>query len=119
MKDKRNAYVTFVMRNDSFIPGALVLTHSIKKYQTQHDLVCLITNSISSQGKSCLEQLYDKVIPVDEIYLEHPNSIGRSDRSVLFTRLQCLRLGANGGLGTDYEKIVVLDADILFLRNND
>lgn len=80
MKEKRNAYVTFVMRNDSFIPGALVLTHSIKKYQTQHDLVCLITISISSQGKSCLEQLYDKVIPVDEIYLEHPNSIGRSDR---------------------------------------
>lgn len=119
MKEKRNAYITFVMRNDSFIPGALVLTHSIKKYQTQHDLVCLITNSISSQGKSCLGQLYDKVIPVDEIYLEHPNSIGRSDRSVLFTRLQCLRLGANGGLGTDYEKIVVLDADILFLRNND
>ena len=119
MKEKKNAYVTFVMRNDSFIPGALVLAYSIKKHRTQYDLVCLITTSISSQGKSCLEQIYDKVIIVDEIYLEHSNSVGRSDRSVLFTRLQCLRLGSDGGLGTNYEKIVVLDADIMFLKNND
>lgn len=119
MKEKKYAYVTFVMRNDSFIPGALVLAHSIKKHQTAYDLVCLITNSISSQGRLCLEQIYDKVVIIEEIYLEHSNSTGRCDRSVLFTRLQCLRLGADGGLGLDYDKIVVLDADILFLKNND
>ncbi|MFW6287572.1 MAG: glycosyltransferase [bacterium] len=118
-KSKKYAYVTFVMRNDSYIPGALVLAYCLQKQYTSADLVCLITDDITKKGKEALGSLYDHVVLVDEIFVEHRNSHQRQDRPYLFTRFQALCLGEDGGLGFDYDKIVVLDADIMPLCNYD
>lgn len=115
----QNAFVTFVMRGDSFIPGALVLGYSLQNQGTMADLVCLVTHEVSESGKFALKEVFNHVIEIDEIIIENSLSKGRSDRPYLFTRLQALRLGIDGDLGFSYEKIVLLDADIMPLSNYD
>lgn len=116
---KKYAYVTFVMRNDSFVPGALVLAYALRKQNTVADLVCLVTSDVSTKARKALSVVYDHVVEISEKTIAHPIAKGRNDRPYLFTRLEALRLGKNGDLGFDYDKIVLLDADIMPLEQYD
>jgi len=107
-----------MMRGDGYLPGALILAYALK-LQTNIDCVCLVTNDISEKAKHALAVLYDDVIVVDELRLSKTASGGRNDRKILPTRFQALRLGADGGLGCNYDKIVLLDADVLPLYDYD
>ena len=113
------AYVTFVMRNDSFIPGALVFAYALRKQQTKHDLVCLVSEEVSEKGIDTLQKLYDKVIVMNELFVPHKDRHERQDRPFLFTRFNAFRLGKDGDFNQSYEKIVLADADILPLKNYD
>jgi glycogenin glucosyltransferase len=113
------AYVTFVMRNDSFIPGALVFAYAMKKQQTKYDLVCLVSEEVSDKGIKALNTLYDKVITMNELFVPHKDRHERQDRPFLFTRFNAFRLGGDGDFKQTYEKIVLADADILPLQNYD
>ena len=115
----KHAYVTFVMRNDSFIPGALVLAYALRRQETHADLICMITKEVTEEGKKSLEVLYDKVIIIDAVYVPHNARHQRQDRPFLFTRFQALRLGKDGDLNQAYEKIILLDADVLPLKYYD
>ncbi|MDI6453761.1 hypothetical protein [Peloplasma aerotolerans] len=108
-----SAFVTFVMRNDYYVPGALVFAYALKKQHVDADIICLITPEISSKAKQALKTLFDDVITTDPIYIYHPMRHGRQDRPYLFTRFQALRLGKDGNLNKGYEKLVIADADIL------
>ncbi|MCF7925173.1 MAG: hypothetical protein K9L26_01455 [Candidatus Izimaplasma sp.] len=113
------AYVTFVMRNDSFIPGALVFAYALRKQNTPHDLVCIVSKGVTEYGKQALKTLYTHVIDMEEVYVAHNNRHERQDRPFLFTRFNAFLLGEDGGYGLDYEKIVLADADVLPIRNYD
>lgn len=115
----KNAFVTFIMMNDSFLPGALMLANSLRKGCYKADILCLVTEKISNEVKEILNIVYDYVVEVDEIYIYHKRRQERQDRPYLFTRFHALRLGSDGGLGFDYEKVVVLDADVLPIKNYD
>lgn len=115
----RYAFVTFVMRNDSYIPGALVLASALKRMGTRADLVCMVTGSVTVQAKQALAVLFDHVVNVDEAVLPHARRQERQDRPFLFTRFNALRLGKDGDLNFSYQKIVLLDADVLPLRHYD
>jgi glycogenin glucosyltransferase len=104
------------MRNDFYVPGALVFAHALRKLHSQADIVCLVTAAVSEEAQDALELVFDRVIEVDEIYISHPRRQERQDRPYLFTRFNALRCGPDGGLGMQYEKIVLADADILPLR---
>lgn len=112
----RFAFITFVMRNDSFIPGALLFAYSLRQQFTQADLVCLVTREVSSTARLALEVLFDRVVEVGEIFIPHKRRQERQDRPFLFTRFQALRSGSDGDLGLNYEKIVLVDADVLPLQ---
>jgi len=43
----KSAFVTFLMLNDSYLPGALMLAYGLRKQETEVDLVCLITEEIT------------------------------------------------------------------------
>ena len=116
---KKNAYVTFVMRNDSFIPGALVFAYALRQQETTADLICMITKDISEEARRSLEILYDDVITIDSFYVPHNDRQSRQDRPFLFTRFQALRLGPDGDLGYQYHKILIADADLLPLKYYD
>lgn len=114
---KRYAFVTFVMIGDGFVPGALVLGYQLKKQLVEGDLICLVTPDVSNEARNSLENIYDDVVEVPYIHIAHKDHTGRKDRPYLFTRFQALRLGRDGDLGFDYDKIVLLDADIMPLSN--
>ncbi len=115
----RYAYVTLLMFNDNYLPGALTLAYGLRQQRAQADLVCLITEDISSEARSALHRLFDRVIEVEKIFVPHRERQARQYIPYVFTRLHALRLGAGGGLGCAYEKLVALDADVLPLRRYD
>ncbi len=112
----RFAFMTFIMRNDSFVPGALVFAYALRRQKTQADLVCMVTKDVTPAARAALEILFDRVVEVEGIFIPHKRRQERQDRPFLFTRFQALRAGADGGLGLRYEKIVLADADVLPLR---
>lgn len=115
----RQAFVTFLMRNDSYLPGALVLAHALRAQETGADLVCMVTPEISTDARRALDLLFDHVVDVDVVYVPHVRRQQRQDRPYMFTRLNALRLGVDGDLGYAYAKLVLLDADVLPLRHYD
>jgi len=113
---RRNAFVTLLMLNDSYLPGALMLAQALRRQQTDADLVCLVAEGPSGEAVRALNVLYDHVVRVPLVYVPHRRRQERQDRPYWFTRWNALRLGPDGDLGYRYEKIVLLDADVLPLR---
>jgi glycogenin glucosyltransferase len=105
------------MRNDSYLPGALLVAYALSKQRVRADLVCMVSEGVTASARRALDQLFDHVVDVEQIYVPHKRRQKRQDRPYMFTRLNALRLGADGGLGFRYEKIVLLDADVLPLKN--
>ncbi len=116
---KKNAYVTFIIRNDSYLPGALVFAYALKKQNTKYDLVCIVSDNISNIAIKSLRILYDEVIVLNELYVTHERRQERQDRPFLFSRFNAFRLGEDGDLGPKYNKIIIADCDLLPLNNFD
>ncbi len=117
----RFAHVTFLLftLNDTYVPAALLLAHALRKQKTQADIVCMVTGNMTRETRSALEMLFDHVIEVEPFFIPHKRRQERQDRPYLFTRMHALRLGSDGDLGFNYEKVTILDADILPLRHYD
>jgi glycogenin glucosyltransferase len=116
---KKNAYVTFIIRNDSYLPGALVFGYSLRLQKTVHDLVCIVSDNISKEAIDSLKVIYDEVIVIDEVYVPHERRHERQDRPFLFSRFNAFRLGKDGDLGYKYDNIILCDCDLLALRKYD
>jgi len=106
------------MGGDGYLPGALVLAYALKM-QTKHDCICLVTKDISYRARNALSLVYDKVILINELRIKSSISTGRNDRNILMTRFEALQLGHDGNLGQHYDKIILLDADVLPLSGYD
>lgn len=113
----KNAFVTFLMLNDSYLPGALMLGYALKKQEVRADIVCMVTDEISESAKKSLSIIFDEVVTVPTIFIPHKRRQERQDRPFWFTRLNALRLGKDGDMDMSYEKIVLLDADVLPLKD--
>ncbi len=113
---KKYAYVTFIIRNDSFLPGALVFAYGLRKQNTPHDIVAIVSEHVTEQARTALKVLFDRVVVLDEIFVSHKSRQERQDRPFLFSRFHGLRLGRDGDLGLHYDKILICDADVLPLR---
>lgn len=113
------AFVTFLMLNDSYLPGALLLAYALRRQRTGADLVCMVTEEITPAARDGLGLLFDRVVDVPKIFVPHKRRQERQDRPYMFTRVNALRLGTDGDLGLGYAKVVVLDADVLPLKHYD
>ncbi len=116
---KKNAYVTFIIRNDSYLPGALVFAYALRKQGTINDIICIVSNNITKKAIDNLKILYDDVIVMDEVYVAHERRHERQDRPFLFSRFNAFRLGKDGDLGKNYDKIIIADCDLLPIQNFD
>lgn len=115
----KNAYVTFIIRNDSYLPGALVFAYGLRLQNTKNDLICIVSENISKKAIDSLRVLYDDVIAINEVYVPHERRQERQDRPFLFSRFNAFRLGIDGDLGKKYEKIIIADCDLLPISNYD
>ena len=109
------AYVTLVMLGDRYIPGAIVLAHSIRRLDSQADLVVLVTPDVSEDGRRILATFFDRVVPVD--FIKVPNWRVRKQPhrrylELVFTKFHLFNL-------TQYKKVLLIDADALVLKYPD
>lgn len=116
---KKNAFVTFIIRNDSYLPGALVFAYALRLQKTQNDLICIVSDNITDRAINTLKLVYDDVIVIDEVFVPHDRRHERQDRPFLFSRFNAFRLGPDGDLGKKYEKIIIADCDLLPLYDYD
>lgn len=109
--------MTFLMVNDSYLPGCLMVAQALRRQRVRADLVCMVTDQVSRAAVTCLGCVYDRVVFVDAIRVRHSHAQTRQAVPYMFTRINALRLGKDGDLGCAYVKVVVLDSDVLPLCN--
>lgn len=115
----RFAFVTLFTLNDSYLPAVLLLAYGLRRQKTQADIICLVTPEITGTARKALALLYDHVLEVEPIVMPHKLAGSRPYLPLVFTKLHALRLGADGDLGLCYDKICLLDADLLPLKRYD
>lgn len=113
------AYVTFLIKNDSYVPGALVFAYSIKKQETIADLICFVSNDISEEGINSLKLIYDFVVNTDQIQVKNKRKQTRQDVELLFNRFNALLLEDSSITGKKYNKIILADCDVLPINDWD
>lgn len=109
------AFATYLIRDDSYLPGALVQAYALRR-QSEADLVCLVGEGVSSSAVRLADTVFDSVHPVSDIVVPNGDARKRPYLPLVFTKLHALRLGIDGDLGAAYRRVVVLDADILPVR---
>jgi len=125
-RPQRRAFVTFLMFNDSYLPGCLMAAYGLQRQGSRSDRVCLVTEEVSGRACEALRLVYDKVLRVDKIPIPVGEGTSSSAGAVrtgsarvqdaALTRFAALRLGSDGDFGCAYDKIVSLDADLLPMR---
>ena len=113
--NKIYAYVTLIMLGDKYIPGAITLAYSIKRLDSNADLIVLVLPDVSEKGINLSSTFYDKVIHVDPIYVPNWRTKNQPNRKYLdyvFTKFHLFNL-------TQYKKIIMIDADALILKYPD
>lgn len=113
------AFVTLFTLNDSYLPAVLLSAFGLRQQQTEADLICLVTPEISETARQALRLLYDHVLPVEPIVVPHRLAGKRPYLPLVFTKLHALRLGNEGDMGLHYDKIILLDADLLPIKQYD
>jgi hypothetical protein len=113
---RNHAFATCIIRNDSYLPGALVQAHALREQETPAQLVCLVTPEVSREGCRALGLVFDRVLVIGPIVCPESRDQGRQHVSHVMSRINVLRLGPDGDLGCGFEKVVLLDADVLPIR---
>jgi len=105
-----------------FVIGAIVGATSCRKVGNKHTLVCMITPDIEIDYPECVKELnqhFDEVVVVDYV-LKLPTKKLTEKQELNYgksfaygsTRLNCLLL-------EEYEKVLLIDADTVFVANTD
>ncbi|MGD9900997.1 MAG: hypothetical protein AB7S44_00470 [Spirochaetales bacterium] len=110
------AYVTFLIKNDSYVPGALAFAYALKKQNTKYDLLCFVSKDISEDAVKSLKVLYDKVVFTEQIEVENKRKYSRQDVKLLFNRFNALLLEDDTVAGKKYDKIIIADCDVLPIK---
>lgn len=116
------AYATLVMRGDKYIPGALVMGYSLKQVSSPDiDVVVMITKDISKKCRNLLTKIFDHVIDVPYIKVKSTYPIVKTEAqrdrynvwlADSYTKWNVLSL-------SQYEKVFLLDADVIAIKNID
>ncbi|CAE7568867.1 unnamed protein product [Symbiodinium pilosum] len=97
-----------------YLLGALVLGYSIKRTGSKHDRVCLYTSDVPHAHIQLLSRLWIcRPISHIDVAMEQLSFPDKEDRfAKVFTKLNGLAL-------TEYEKVLMMDIDLLVRRNID
>ncbi|KAK7706257.1 glycogenin glucosyltransferase [Diaporthe eres] len=110
-----DAYVTLLL-SDTYLPGALVLAHSLRDAGTTKKLAVLVTlDSVSAEVITQLKSVFDHVIPVPRVRNEKPANLylmNRADLHSAFTKINLWKQ-------TQFRRIVYVDADVVAYRAPD
>ena len=105
---KRYAYVTLLMIDETYAPGSIVLSESIKKLGSLSDLVIMIDNTITKETEEMLKNFYDKIIKIDKIEINHEDNT----QKYILSKLESLKM-------VEYDKIIIIDIDSIIIKKPD
>jgi lipopolysaccharide biosynthesis glycosyltransferase len=117
----RFAYTTLVMLDYKYIIGAIVMAQSLKKTNTNCDIVCLATPDIyeNKMMTDILYQHFTHVLKVDYIQLKTKEFKSKKRKDTYgkwidksYTKLSAMLLD-------QYEKVCILDSDMIITNNID
>jgi alpha-N-acetylglucosamine transferase len=107
------AYVTMLCNGDGYVPGAEVLGKSLEASGSKVPRVVMVTADISPTARARLAGQGWELRDVEPIQNPNPESLQVFPRfATVFTKLRAWEL-------TDIERVVLLDADTLVLKNVD
>ncbi|KAF3491654.1 glycogenin-2 [Arthroderma uncinatum] len=105
-----------ILLSDNYLPGAMVLAHSLRDNGTKGRLAVLITPDGLQQGTiDELKTVYDDVIPIARIENSTPGNLYLMDRPDLISTFSKIALWKQ----TQYDQIVYIDADVIATRAPD
>jgi glycogenin glucosyltransferase len=109
----RTAYVTTLCNGDGYVPGVEALGRSLDRTATVHEKVLLVTPDVPAAARQTLSEGGWRVQQVEVIENPNPSTSQLFARFAnTFTKLRAFEL-------TDYDKLVLLDADTIVLQNID
>ncbi|CEL09127.1 Putative Glycogenin [Aspergillus calidoustus] len=108
-------YCTLLL-SDNYLPGAVVLAHSLRDNGSQAKLVALYTpDTLQPATLSELQSVYDVLIPVYRTTNHTPANLWlmeRPDLIATFTKIELWRQ-------TQFKRIVYIDSDVVAIRAPD
>lgn len=109
----RTAYVTTLSNGDGYVPGVTALGKSLDRAGSVHPKLVLVTPDVPEAGRAELAALGWEVREVEPIENPRPESHQFFPRYAhSFNKLQAWSL-------SDFDKLVVMDADTIALQNVD
>ncbi|KAL5357913.1 nucleotide-diphospho-sugar transferase [Aspergillus floccosus] len=113
--DGSAVYCTLLL-SDNYLPGAVVLAHSLRDNGTKAKLVVLYTpDTLQPATINELQTVYDELVPVHPTINNTPANLWLMDRPDLiatFTKIELWRQ-------TQYRRIVYIDCDVVAVRAPD
>ena len=97
--NNKNAYVVLQIDMNEYISASLVLANSLRKTCITEDLVIMVNNKMSKECRNLLLKSYDKMIEIEKI-----------SNKMSINKLLAMQL-------TEYEKIIIVDADSIIFKN--
>ncbi|KAI1414268.1 glycosyltransferase family 8 protein [Hypoxylon sp. FL1857] len=112
---EEDVYATLLL-SDTYLPGALVLAHSLRDAGTSKKLAILVTlDTVSAEVVTQVKTLYDYVIPVSRIRNSQPANLQLMNRADLHSAFTKINLWKQ----TQFRKIVYIDSDVVAYRAPD
>ncbi|KGQ01796.1 hypothetical protein PAAG_11367 [Paracoccidioides lutzii Pb01] len=113
MADPGEAVYCTMLLSDNYLPGALVLAHSLRDNGCKAKLAVLVTlDSLKASTIDELKTIYDDVVPINRIVNHCPANLYLMDRPDLASTFSKIELWRQ----TQYRQIVYIDADVVSLR---
>ena len=125
MNEINNAWLTLVMINDNYVPGAIALAESLNLVHSKYPKICMVSPSVTEKARLVLELLYDLVVEVPYIVNAIKSLKGVKQKELYntwidksFTKWNCLNIN---NLQNIYKlnKIILLDVDMVIVDNCD
>ncbi|KAL5598968.1 hypothetical protein BROUX41_003713 [Berkeleyomyces rouxiae] len=105
-----------LLTNDSYLPGALVLAHSLRDAGSSKQLAVLVTpDTVSADAIAQLRTIYDYIIEVPRVSNPNARNLALMQRTDLHSALTKIMLWKQ----TQFSKIVYIDADVVAVRAPD
>ncbi|KAI0348682.1 nucleotide-diphospho-sugar transferase [Trametopsis cervina] len=108
------AYATLITK-ESYLPGALVLHQSLLDVDAKYPLVAMVTPTLSSEGRQALQKRGIQLIEVESLLpTEGTHTLASHDARFAdtWTKLRAFEL-------IQYDRVVLLDSDMILKRNMD
>ncbi|KAF5390200.1 hypothetical protein D9757_002823 [Collybiopsis confluens] len=110
----RKAYVTLLTKK-TYLPGALVLWHGLKSVGSKYPLVIMVTAALEDEAKDILQKCGIETYAIDGLMPDDSkHSVAEHDGRFkdTWTKLRAFELKG-------FERVVLLDADMVIRRNMD